>query len=92
MIDDSNPAVGVSPSDSGDSDLFVIRFYDIDDPDNSKDDPIVEREYGLTDGQLSEFASEVDDRVDIDVSKSNPTIAALLLERETLYGILNGIV
>jgi hypothetical protein len=91
MIGDSNPSMGVSPPDAGDSDLFVIRFYDTDDPDNSKDDPTVERRYDLTEDELSKFTAAMDDRLDLPIDASNPTVAALLVERETLYEILDGV-
>jgi hypothetical protein len=90
MIGDSNPSMGVSPPDAGDSDLFVIRFYDTDDPDNSKDDPTIESRYGLDDEELDELTERIGDHLDVSV-ESVSGIEMMLVDNEILKDILDGV-
>lgn len=79
-IDDSNPSMGVSPPGSGESDQFVITFYDTDDPDNTKEDPVIEEKYELSDDEVSEFEAEFDTEL---------SFALLLMDRDELYEVLD---
>lgn len=86
-----NPAGTISGPESGESDNTVLTFYDTDDPSNTRDDPVVEREYELTDEEMNTFESVIEEREGIDISGYG-VFEMLVLDRETLYGILDEVV
>lgn len=85
---DANPAQSVSPPDAGESDMLVLEFYDTDDPENTRDDPVVERRYELDDDDHVEFAARLDTHLDMDMIVPAETMT-MFAEREDLYEILD---
>ena len=86
--DETNPATSVSPPNAGDSDKTVLEFYDTDDPENTKGDPVVERRYELDESQREEFAARLDTHLDMDMIVPAETMM-MFADREDLYDILD---